>query len=243
MKAPTIAYPGAKGRLAPILVSMMPQQGRIYLEPFAGRGNVYFAASSSNLRYVSWELNDMFTAPFFWALVKTEGCIPVPKRTKSEYLRQKRLFQKGDLRAILLESYLTFSGGGYKNGGFGSLHGATAVGYAKTLRRCADLLIQSRAKVTSKDWKRLNLSSLTDQDFVFFDPPYYGADVRAYSNHFDFTGMVETLKKAKFKWMLTEYRQDFYVKAFGEPCYTKPVQLACDGRGSRSRVECVWKNY
>ncbi len=55
--------------------------------------------------------------------------------------------------------------------------------------------------------------------------------------------MVALLSEAKFKWMLTEYEQDFYLKAFGKPCYRKVVQLACDGRGTKSRTECVWRNY
>jgi site-specific DNA-adenine methylase len=41
----TFPYPGGKARLAPALVAMMPQNGRLYLEPFAGRGNVFFRAA------------------------------------------------------------------------------------------------------------------------------------------------------------------------------------------------------
>jgi site-specific DNA-adenine methylase len=221
---------------------MMPTHGRVYVEPFAGRGNVFFAAAPV-LKFEKWVVNDIATAPFFRAIIEKGASVQVPMRTRCEYLRQKRLFQRGNPRAVLLEPYLTFSGGGYNKGGFGGKRSANAVGYTRTLRRCAEILSASRAKIMATDWKNLGLDSLTDSDFVFLDPPYYGADVRAYSNEFDFFGMIDVLSKARFRWMLTEYRQEFYINAFGQPCYTKPVQLACDGRGLRRRVECVWKNF
>jgi site-specific DNA-adenine methylase len=243
-RPPRIDYPGAKGKLAPILVSMMPSQGHTYVEPFVGRGNVFFAAAST-LNFEEWTINDIATAPFFKAIIEKGKHIKVPERTRPEYLKQKQLFQCGDPRAILLEPYLTYSGGGYKKGGFGNKRGVSAREYANRLRRCAELLSASRAKITALDWKELKLTTLSESDFVFLDPPYYGADVRAYSSkEFDFFGMVDVLSKAKFKWMLTEYEQEFYLKAFGKPCYTENVQLACDGgRGRRRRIECVWKNF
>jgi site-specific DNA-adenine methylase len=242
MRAPTIPYPGAKGRLAPFLVSMMPKDGRFYIEPFAGRGNVYFAAVEV-LNFRHWWLNDIATAPFFNALMTLGKTIKVPERTREEYFRQKQLFATGDPRAILLEPYLTFSGGGYKNGGFGSLKGANAINYAKTLHRCADALTVASAKITNLDWQSLKWETLTREDFVFFDPPYYGASVRAYTNQLNFAALTRLLSRAKFRWMLTEYRQDFYLKALGKPCYTRSMQLACDGKGVRTREECVWKNF
>ena len=239
--SPKISYPGAKGRMAPSLVEMMPQSGLNYVEPFAGRGNVFFAASQ--LDFQNWHVNDIETAPFFNALVKTKGNIKVPERTKEEFENQKKLFQNGDEKAILLEPYLTFSGGGYKKGGFGGKRSAGAAGYTKTLARCAEILISTKAKITSLDWKDMNLDRLGEDDFVFLDPPYLNADVRAYSNQFDHSAMISLLLKAKFKWMLTEYEQEIYLKAFGQPTYRRAVQLACDGRGNRTRVECVWTNY
>jgi site-specific DNA-adenine methylase len=239
----TIAYPGAKGRLAPSLVEKMPASGRIYLEPFAGRGNVFFSAAPV-LQYEQWWLNDISTAPFFTALARIGDRVKIPPRTREEYKRQKRLFfSKRNMRSLLLEPYLTFSGGGYMRGGFGSQHGPTSKGYTQTLRACSKLLTDCRVKVTDLDWKQLQLEMLDNRDFVFFDPPYWGADVRAYSNNFDFETLVETLKNACFKWILTERAQNLYLKTFGKPFYMVPVQLACDGRGTRRSVECAWKNY
>ena len=241
-KAPRIPYPGAKGRLANVLVEMMPTNGNLYVEPLVGRGNVYFAAALK-LNFKRWHINDLSTAPFFNALLKTGGNIKVPDRTKEEFEKQRLLFGRGNTKAILLEPYLTFSGGGYKKAGFGGLRSANATGYANTLKRCANIMRVTQPTITMLDWKNLGLEHLTSEDFVIFDPPYFGADVRAYSNKFDHSGMVKLLKNAKFKWMLTEYRQDIYVAEFGEPKYKKFVQLACDGRCDKQRTECVWTNY
>lgn len=243
MKPPTIAYPGAKGRLASRLVDMMPTTGRVYLEPFAGRGNVFFAAAL-RLNFESWRLNDTSTASFFYSLKERGDRVCVPPRTRVEYQRQKRLFiESATHRSILLEPYLTFSGGGYRKGGFGSAHGPTPKGYAKTLRRCCALLRERTVKITALDWAKLDWNGLTSDDFVFFDPPYIDGDVRSYSSSLDFPALVRVLLQARFKWLLTEYSHPLYVNNLGKPFYSLPMQLACDGRGNRQRVECVWKNF
>jgi site-specific DNA-adenine methylase len=231
--------------MAPKLVSFMPAGGKTYVEPFAGRGNVFFAAAL-NRKFHRWRLNDVATAPFFEALRDCGAEIRVPERTREEFYKQKRCFEEGDPQAVLLEPFLTFSGGGYKKGGFGGARGATAESYAETLRRCSRLLRRTAARISAADWKALKLQTLTEDDFVFLDPPYYGADVRAYSSgQFDYEGLVGLLQHARFRWLLTEYRQPFYVKKLGEPFYQREVQLACTklGKVTRTRIECCWRNY
>jgi len=241
-KTPKIPYPGAKGRLAPTLVSLMPEKGGHYVEPFAGRGNVFWEAASTPLNFTDWWLNDISTAGFFRAL--QECRIKVPERTREEYQKQKTLFAKGNLKAILLEPYLTFSGGGYLKAGFGGKRSATRESYANTLQVCRSLMDDCSPKITSQDWQTMGLDQLTPDDFVFFDPPYFGSDVRAYSSRdFDYPAFVAELKRAKYKWMLSEYRQPFYTKALGQPVFEKEVQLACDRKGTFKRVECVWRNF
>jgi site-specific DNA-adenine methylase len=239
---PTIPYPGAKGKLAPKLVSMMPRSGGLFIEPVAGRGNVFYSAAM-HLDFDKWWLNDIQTAPFFRALKGMKRSFVVPERTKEEFIKYRELHQKGDVSAILLEPYLTFSGGGYKKAGFGGKRSANALNYGKTLSVCSSLLRKNKVKITQVDWEKINFDKLGADDFVFFDPPYLGADVRAYSNQFNHVKMVEVLKNAKFKWMLTEYEQPLYLNELGQPCERLQVQLACDGIGTKRRVECIWKNY
>jgi site-specific DNA-adenine methylase len=242
-KSPTIPYPGAKGRLAKTLVSFMPTKGRTYVEPFAGRGNVFFAAAL-NCIFNRWVINDIATAPFFKALASFGDRVVVPNRSRSEFGRMKQQYERGDPVAVLLEPYLTFSGGGYTKGGFGGMRSAGREGYTRTLRTCSSIMRQTAATVSDLNWTALKLNVLGADDFVFLDPPYYGADVRAYSSrHFDYDGLVSTLAGMKSKWLLTEYKQPFYLKALGKPFFEREVQLACDRLGTRSRIECCWKNY
>jgi len=241
---PTIPYPGGKGRLAPTLVSFMPPKGRLYLEPFVGRGNVFWAAASSRLGFEKWALNDIRTAPFFEAVRDIGDTIEVPLRSREEYYRQWAAFRQRDPAAILLEPYLTFGGGGYGKGGFGGKKSANAPGYTRTMRTCHALMRSTNAQVTGLDWESLDWASLGEEDFVFFDPPYIGGDVRAYKSDIDYVQLVELLKGARFRWMLIEYGSDIYLRELGPPRWTKEVQLiALQARRGGRRTECLWTSY
>ena len=246
---PTIPYPGGKGRLAPILVSLMPPKGRLYLEPFAGRGNVFWAACSSRLGFQKWALNDIRTARFFEALRTIGGTFEVPARSREEYFHQWKMFRQCDPQTILLEPYLTFDGGGYGRGGFGGKKSASALGYTETIRACHRLMFSTGVEVTSLDWTELDWSWLGREDFVYLDPPYLGGDVRAYKqgdvNHGD---LLRLLKEARFRWLLSGFGHELYIRELGQPFHAEEVQLAVTnpriaGKGEGRRVECVWRNY
>ncbi len=244
---PTISYPGGKARLARTLVSLMPRQGRSYVEPFAGRGNVFWAAASSQLGFQQWELNDIRTAPFFEAVRDIGDTMEVPEKSREEYTRHREAFRRGDPKAILLEPYFTFNGDGYGRGLQGK-DGPTVAGYTRTLRACHRLLHTTNAIITDCDWTELGWSSLTPDDFVFIDPPYLGGDVRSYKeNDLDHEDLVRLLKAAKFRWMLTEYAHELYFRELGQPFFIKDMQLNAPNfrvtRGKERRLECVWKNY
>jgi site-specific DNA-adenine methylase len=244
---PAISYPGGKARLARTLVSLMPRQGRSYVEPFAGRGNVFWAAASSQLGFRQWALNDIRTVPFFEAVRDIGDTVEVPEKSCVEYSRQREAFRRSDPKAILLEPYFTFSGDGYGRGLQGK-NGPTAAGYTRTLRACHRLLHTTKAIITGCDWTEFDWSSLTHDDFVFIDPPYLGGDVRSYKeNDLDHEDLVRLLKAAKFKWMLTEYAHELYFRELGQPFFIKDMQLNAPNfrvtRGKERRLECVWKNY
>ena len=222
----------------------MPKSGSTFVEPFAGRGNVFFAAAHFGLNFRRWHINDLETAKFFRTMLTHGGSIRVPERTKTRYDIAKVRFQHNDPRAILLEPYWTFSGGGYKSGCFGNTHnGVSRKGYQEILRRGQELLKLTKAQITAVDWKE-TLTGLGSDAFVFLDPPYFGCDVRAYSNSLDFHNLIQILSNAKFKWMLTEYRQPMYTEAFGTPRAEFEVKLGCSRQlNGAPRHECVWTNY
>lgn len=217
------------------------------MEPFAGRGNVFWAAASSQLGFQQWALNDIRTAPFFETVRDIGDTVEVPEKSCVEYGRQREAFRRGDPKAILLEPYFTFSGDGYGRGLQGK-NGPTVAGYTRTLRVCHRLLHTTNAIITDCDWTELGWSSLTPDDFVFIDPPYLGGDVRSYKeNDLDHEDLVRLLKAAKFRWMLTEYAHELYFRELGQPFFIKDMQLNAPNfrvtRGKERRLECVWKNY
>lgn len=218
----------------------MPKSGGLYLEPFAGRGNVFFRAGAC-LAFGGWHLNDLQTASFFEALVRTKGRISVPKRSRAvfEQVRQR----PRDDRYLLLEPYLTRNGAGYGRSGLAGVKGCQAQTYRERLGVAADLLIAKDVVITGLDWYKLPFDALTPNDFVYFDPPYLGASVRAYSDEtVNHCGILNVLSRAKFKWMFSEYSRKLYTDALGKPFCTIKVQLACNGN-SEQRTECVWTNY
>ena len=250
IKHPSIPYPGGKARMAKQIVAVFPQQGRIFVDAFAGHGNVFWAAAET-LNYKEWWINDLFTAPLFEAIKSIGNTIEIPPRSKEEYYKQWDLHKHGDFGAIILQPYLTFGGGGYGSAGPGGKKSAGAAGYTKTMRRCHEILHRTDARITGLDYLKLGLENLTPDDSVYFDPPYKEADVRAYApgdlNHIE---MVDLMKRMKAKWVLSEFYDPLYIEAFGEPFFQREIQLNStnfakeDGdKGKARRVECMWKNF
>jgi hypothetical protein len=237
-----IAYPGGKVRLAQAIVSFLPKAGRIYCEPFAGRGSVFFAVAL-HLQFKHWWLNDIATASFFEAIMRIGNTVEVPPRTADEYYRQWELARLGDERAIILEPYLTFGGGGYGRGGFGGKKGASQSGYAKSIRKCHALLHSTAPKITALNWRDMSLEKLTEDDVVFLDPPYPNADVRSYRNDtLNHEELVDILLRAKFRWLLSGYPHPV-LHRLGDPFWAKEVKLLSIRGEQEPRTECLWSNF
>jgi site-specific DNA-adenine methylase len=91
---------------------------------------------------------------------------------------------------------------------------------------------------------------LGEDDFAYFDPPYLGAKVHGYTDSdLIHEAMIDALRKARFRWLLSEYEHPLYLEAFGQPFWRKEVQLCAtnfrrnDDHGRARRVECLWRNY
>jgi site-specific DNA-adenine methylase len=280
----TFPYPGGKARLARELVAMMPQSGRLYLEPFAGRGNVFFCAAQI-LKFQHWQINDIQQAPFFRAIKRYGDVMIVPsgedERTGAyrwgkivsrcfkplggtDY-KDHESFQSVNFRFTnalgsfclrkdstwieydhvkALEPYLTFNGGGYERGAATDDGNLTPKGMMRRVQAAHRIMNSLNVTITNWDWHKFTKRRYNHSDFIFVDPPYFGCRPGAYDcAGFDHPGLVKWLKHANFRWMLTEYRHDFYIRAFGEPVWTKEVQVSMAGAKRWNAVECVWTNY
>jgi site-specific DNA-adenine methylase len=78
---PQFGYHGSKGRLAKDILSVLPPLGERFVEPFAGRGNVYFAVAQ-RLRYQQFWLNDIYTFRFLMALSGLDPEWEIPERSR-----------------------------------------------------------------------------------------------------------------------------------------------------------------
>jgi hypothetical protein len=94
-QSPSIAYPGGKARLAQEITAFLPRRGRTYVEPFVGRGNLFWSAASAGLKYERWWLNDTSTIPFFRAIKEIGDVIEVPEDDRAEYERQREPVMSG----------------------------------------------------------------------------------------------------------------------------------------------------
>jgi site-specific DNA-adenine methylase len=249
-QSPTIAYPGGKGRLAPEIVSFLPKYGRTYVEPFVGRGNLFWSAVSAGLKYEGWWLNDIATIPFFRAINQIGHVVDVPEHSRAEYERQREASKRGDPVAVLLEPLLTFGGGGYSCSGFRGDHrgGVSSPSYQRTLRECHRIMNETKPRLSALDWQEMKLKDLGPEDTVVLDPPYPSTDVRSYNDVTgDYDHLVDTLLGAKFRWLLCGYVHPA-LQRLGSPCWAKDVRFLYftdhEERkfGEERRIECMWKN-
>lgn len=246
MNPPRFPYPGGRAMLATTITSFLPSTGNTFADVFAGRGNVYFAAAST-LQYSNWVVNDIRTAPFFESLKAIGNTVEVPERTRNNVYQTKndyhRYKNEDSHMARILEPYLTYSGTGYHTAGArGAGGGPGAAHYRNMCEQAWSILNSTATLITSRDYLEV-LAMLNKDDVAFVDPPYLGYDTKAYSDKdIDHCQLVEELKAAPFRWILSEYRNDLYVRAFGEPFWLKEVHRSCNPQGGR-RVECMWKNF
>jgi site-specific DNA-adenine methylase len=235
---PTFGYPGGKAHLARTLVDLMPPSGRRYVEPFAGRGNVFWVASE--LDYQEWHINDIRTASWFEAIRDHGHDLKVPRCTRMEYYKRWAAYKNGCPYANMLGPLLTYSGGGYGSSGFrNSKKGFTTQGYGQAIRMAQHILRATEATITRVDWKNA-VVGLSPDDFVYFDPPYLGCRLRAYtSDDIDHKELIKHLLSAPYRWVLSEYDNPLYRKAFGVPMLQEKARTCRGGL----RTECVWCNF
>jgi hypothetical protein len=93
------------------ILSLIPAVGRIYAEPFAGRGNVFFRAYS-NVDFRYWWINDKYKSEFLRKLRIDGRTFVVPDRSDDLFDRCKTHRRSTD--SILLEPFLVFGGADYR---------------------------------------------------------------------------------------------------------------------------------
>lgn len=240
MKTPSFSHMGGKARLRGWLVQHFPDKGGVYLEPFAGKGNVYFKARQE-LRFEQWVLADL-DVRFLYSLTKA-NLMELPATVSKE---EFGYWKTRDCHVSrLIEPRVTFGGKGYRHGYNGTC--GTHVGYNGILYRriCQQArMLLSDAQVAEQPWQD-SLSNLNDLDFVYLDPPYYGTKA-AYKN-VDHEELVQTLNEARFRWALSGYQNPLYDTRLEFKCrfeYERNSEIkSSNSRGREPVIEHLWTNY
>lgn len=229
---------GGKARLRKWLITHFPKSGRKYIEPFCGLGNVFFQAKK-DLNFQEWHLSDINC--FIESLVVANlDELPISV-SKEEFNYWKTV--NSDI-AKLIEPQITFAGKGYKSG-FSGGH-VSHPPYNGNLYRikCEEARrLLANVNIKNQSWNEIDYESLTFDDFVYFDPPYYGTK-SSYPN-INHEELVDTLNKTNFRWAISGYDNDLYAKLKFTNRYEKERNSEIKGcnTGKREPVkEVLWTN-
>lgn len=237
---PAFRHMGGKARLRKWLLSHFPDgDGGTYLEPFAGKGNVYYEARQ-RLNYSQWVLSDSNVA-FLYAVLQADLDYLPDTVDRFSFETWKT---NGGLVATLIEPRVTFAGKGYKYGFSGS--SGTHVGYSGP--RYRKVCEMARALLRDADIRQLSWEQALDlfqPSFVYLDPPYYGTDA-PYGN-IDHEALVRRLNNATFNWALSGYHNLLYDTKLDFRCrfeYERNSEIKSSNTGKREAVtETLWTNY
>ncbi len=245
---PSFSYPGGKVRLRKWLVSKMPFGGRWYVEPFAGRANVFWLASHV-LGFQSWHLNDPETERWLEAVQVADLRSVPPRLTKAlvrMYWQRARDHRAVDDVAVLLEPLTHWAGGAPESNPRAHLKPLSE--FLRRVRQARQIIASMAPRITGWNWRDCNLCSLCNDDFVYLDPPYLNARIIYYENKVDHEALLKYLADAPHLWMISGYPSDLYSNYLGTPVATKHVpRIACRTTSvltaARVSVDCVWTNY
>jgi len=265
-KLPAFGYMGGKVYLRKKIVPHFPKEGRLYFEPFAGAGSIFFLAYTTNdfQRYYLNDLNGFLQSVLLCDINKLPDCV-----TKEEYYNYyKKLASECDLmdngyyEAMAIEYRVSFSNQGYTSSyGRGNRsaqkdgcnRGYSGETFSKQLFEAKQILQDSIVKLYRKDYRSFDYSKLTKDDFVYFDPPYNNTKA-SYPNidHYEF---VEIVNKLKCKWCISGYDKDNVYDDILNFKQKLSMNAIVQMRAMNSRLkhgtvkksavskECLWMNY
>ena len=243
-KCPSFRYMGGKARLRKWLISHFPQEGNKYIEPFLGLGNVFYL-SKQILKFKEWHLSDI-NIKFFNAL-RNANFDDLPNRVSAEEFVIFKEKSKIEMEYIahLIEPKITFAGKGY-TAGFDRGHPSHPPYNGVTHRilcENARFLIQD-VLIIKREWFEIDYSLFDDNDFVYFDPPYYNTKA-SYSN-IKHENLVEVINKLKCKWAISGYDSELYkiLKYKNKYEKTRNSEIKSSNTGHFEAInEILWTNY
>lgn len=236
--APKFNYQGSKTNIRQWVLQFMPTSGKSYIEPFAGRGNMFFLANKI-LNFKKWHLNDLNSYSFLQA-IKDINTNDFPEKITPNSFNQYK-YTDNPLSNVLEPE---ISHQGHYRAGFAASYGKNKPWnkkhYEQKITQAKEQL--QNVKITNLNWETLPYSKYSNEDFIYFDPPYLNTDNRYYKN-IDHIQLLSIIKSLKAKWMINMVNHPLYIKHLGKPYQIKERQANLKRTGEKF-IECIWKgNY
>ena len=258
-------YIGGKHYLAKLIVELIPEH-EIYVEPFAGAGHVFFTKERSSVEVLndadSKIANLFYCVAFhhseFWSKFRWLVYSRAIRQKLIEKLKGKRV-ELGDVDSAVGELFLMYSGFGgmpYSRGfGYGVKGWCKAEGLKNAMLRLRSIhkRLLGNVFIECLDFEDVMKKWDSEKAFFYCDPPYYGVGYY-YDTPFrkeDHLRLLNRLKQAKGKWILSNYHNELYdaeLKGFPyveinvcKPSYGITVNSKHKTRPRATEV--LWFNY
>lgn len=244
---PFFPYRGGKARIRKYIIPyLLGIDNNKYIEPFTGRANVFFMYKSltKNKEYI---LNDLYLHPFLNALKNFDDSMVINKdtlATKESFFN----FYKRNKWAIVLEPILFWGGGTILTGQNIFYTGHRGHNLSLYKQKCLQsAVLLKNTSIHSIDAISLIREHVMDENvLLYLDPPYLNAYVGSYNeNMFDINEMFDLLKKAKCKYVISEYQNKIYDDVFGKPkayIYNIPIAASPKWKTVKRATEVLYSN-
>lgn len=199
-------YPGGKRSLLKYLLPLIPEHG-LYVEMFCGAAALFFAKDRSRVEVLN-DINSDLVNAFRVARLHNDALVEEMFLRVNSREEMKDEGQTDIQRAanFLIRRAISFGADGDSYGVQRKSGGGATTSLGRV--RAAISRIGERldgVAVENLDWRHCFRIYDTPETFFFCDPPYIGTEQRAYKSWeaAEFAELVEKLRKAKGRWLLT----------------------------------------
>lgn len=248
-----LKYPGAKNRLAPWIISYIPEHD-VYLEPFAGSLAVLFNKERSHIETVN-DLDEEIVN-FFRVLreqpEELKQSIYLTPYSRKEYIKAYEQTSEPVERArrFAVKCWMGFGCGNLYKNGFKSGQQTHSPNPARAWAKLPEIIKLAAARLKGVQIECLPAVELisrydTKDVFIYADPPYLHGTRKNYlykheMKDSDHKELLEVLKKHPGKVLISGYDNDLYNDVLSG---WNKVWKDTQAEYGLKRTETLWMNY
>ncbi len=215
-RVPSFPYPGGKHSHRKFIIRWIPFKGSTYIEPFAGRANLFFVARRCT-EFSEWVLNDIRTYEYLRSLQRGIGVDhlvwPSQKMLSSEWLKKV-----DKCVSMIVEPYVTWGNSFYE------VSKNVWPVMQETIDRVHRILFEAErllkgVQIQDRDACDLIEDYIDDPDaFIYLDPPYLDGNVSTYdAGQVDWSRLYSLLRRSRCGWLMSEYDNQSHSAQLGDP--------------------------